>query len=501
MLFNSFEFICLFLPITLWIFFAIGGRGWERGANAWLMMASLFFYGWWKPAYLVLLGFSLVFNYTVGAVLSQRFQVPVSRKLMLMLGLCVNLSLISYYKYANFFAININAVAGTNFNLNNVILPLGISFFTFEQIAFLVDVYRGTTKEHSFIKYCLFVTFFPRLIAGPIILHQEIIPQFNKNETYQFDAENLAVGLTIFITGLFKKVILADGIAVYATPVFEAAARGQGLTFLEGWSGAIAYLFQLYFDFSGYSEMAIGAARMFGIKLPLNFNSPYKSANIIEFWRHWHMTLSRFLREYLYIPLGGNRKGELRHHANLMITMLLGGLWHGAGWTFVFWGGLHGIYLVINHQWHAFRRSLGHDLKKITWWGSLLGCLITFLAVLVSWVFFRAENLKAAFAILASMSGANGLSLSSTLPTNIKMLVLLALGVWLLPNTQQWLVHYDPAFDKVTADTPSVWGERLWTKLQWRPALFQSLLLSLMAFFALLKMFSVTHSEFLYFNF
>ena len=289
-----------------------------------------------------------------------------------------------------------------------IVLPLAISFFTLQQITYLVDANSGETKEYNFLHYCLFVTFFPQLIAGPIVHHREMLPQFEQSSAYRFVQSNFASGTAIFLLGLFKKVVLADGVAVYATPVFNAAEAGAVLTFFEAWTGATAYTFQLYFDFSGYSDMAIGIARMFNINLPLNFNSPYKAVNITEFWRRWHMTLSRFLRDYLYIPLGGNRKGKTRRHVNLMITMLLGGLWHGAGWTFVAWGALHGFYLVVNHSWHALRRALNPNPRSYGIAGQALAWLITMNAVVVAWVFFRAESFNGAIAILEGMAGMNG---------------------------------------------------------------------------------------------
>ncbi|MCP2730046.1 MBOAT family O-acyltransferase [Limnofasciculus baicalensis] len=501
MLFNSSEFIFLFLPITLLVFFGIG-KYYDKFAIAWLVATSLFFYSWWNPAYLILLISSLLFNYFIGYALSQQFESSLRKKIILFLGIIVNLSLITYFKYANFFLSTANDITGTEFNLTQVILPLGISFFTFEQITFIVDVYRGITKESSLLNYALFVTFFPRLIAGPIILHRETIPQFANPSIYRFNSEDMEVGITIFMIGMAKKVLIADNIAIYATPVFNAAAQGVPITFYDAWSGALAYTFQLYFDFSGYSEMALGAARMFGIKLPLNFNSPYQAVNISDFWRRWHITLSNFSRDYLYIPLGGNRQGKIRHNINLMITMLLGGLWHGAGWTFVFWGGLHGAYLVINHQWRSFRKSLGHDLKKTHWWSVGLACFVTFIAVVVGWVFFRAENLNSAVAILKTMIGANGLSMSaSVVPERKKLLVVLLLFVWFVPNTQQWLSKYSPALNLPRAETSPSWGNRLWQKIQWQPTKLIGVLFGILAFILIKIVLEAPKTEFLYFNF
>jgi len=355
-----YEFLLLFLPVVLIGYYLIGSRQHHRLASSWLLAASLFFYGWWNPVYVVLILFSIIFNYALGLSLASGEK---KQRVLLSFGIIVNLSLLAYFKYTVFILDNVYGLLDMNFDLPDIVLPLAISFFTFQQIAYLVDAYQNKTKEYNFLQYSLFVTFFPQLIAGPIVHHREMMTQFAKNSTYCFNAKMLELGLAIFTLGLFKKVVIADGIAAYSTPVFNAATSGMALTFFDSWTGALAYTFQLYFDFSAYSDMAIGIGLMFGIRLPINFFSPYKAVNIIDFWKRWHMTLSRFLRDYLYIPLGGNRKGSTRRYFNLMVTMLLGGLWHGAGWTFIIWGGLHGIYLAINHVWHGLRRHLGHDLS------------------------------------------------------------------------------------------------------------------------------------------
>ena len=411
MLFNSFEFILFFLPIVLVVFYRLVHNGKQGPALYWLVLASLFFYGWWKPAYLYLITGSVLFNYWVGSLLTSSRLPVASRRPVLLSGVAINLASIGYYKYANFFVDNINTVFGSSYHLDTILLPLAISFFTFQQIAYLVDAYRGETEEHNFRNYALFVTFFPQLIAGPIVHHKEMLPQFMEKDANHFSSGNLVIGLSIFAIGLFKKVVIADGVAPYSDSVFAMANTGETVYLLEAWTGAIAYTLQLYFDFSGYSDMAIGIARMFGIKLPVNFNSPYKSLNIIDFWRRWHITLSRFLRDYLYFSLGGNRKGPTRRHINLMTTMLLGGLWHGAGWTFIIWGGLHGLYLIINHAWRTLRSKLGHDLNHGSFLGTLLARALTLLCVIVAWVYFRAESLQAAHHILAGMAGLNGVSL------------------------------------------------------------------------------------------
>ncbi|MEB3279097.1 MAG: MBOAT family protein [Lyngbya sp.] len=529
MLFNSPEFIFFFMPIVLLVFFFIGHKqlnivGLQLEASIfWLVCASLFFYGWWNPPYLILIVISIAFNYICGSYLSHHLADRYSsKKLFLVLGVCFNLALIGYYKYANFFLSNINHLIGYNISISSVILPLGISFYTFQQIAYLVDAYRGETKEYNFLNYSLFVTFFPQLIAGPIVHHKDILHQFRQDYIYRFSSQCLSIGLTVFIAGLFKKVVFADRIAAFSTPVFAAASQGVTLTFSEAWAGALAYTLQLYFDFSGYSDMAIGIAYMFGIRLPLNFDSPYKAVSIVDFWRRWHITLSNFLRDYLYIPLGGNRKGKIRRHINLMMTMLLGGLWHGAGWTFIFWGGLHGVYLVINHQYRSFRRSIGQDTKQDGWFLRGIGWLVTFLAVMVSWIFFRADSFQSALSILSSMIGLNGISLPEfwepylsfmknwgvdfqgfTVNVGISQkyavfgITCLLLVAWFTPNTQQWMGKYSPALTPPSDELIGI--SNLWKKIQWQPNKLWSSILGLITAVTLLGMTRV--SEFLYFQF
>lgn len=443
----------------------------HRLATLWLAVASLFFYGWWNPVYVLLVMVSITVNYAFGyAVGHARLKSEHNAKTVLTFAVITNLALLAYFKYANFFVANLSQLAGTELMVVNVVLPLGISFFTVTQIAFLVDVYRGVAREYNFIHYVLFVTYFPHLIAGPVLHHKQMMPQFGHAETYRINLENINVGLTIFIIGLAKKVLLADQFALYANPVFDVVAHGGEPKLIEAWIGALAYTLQLYFDFSGYSDMAVGLSRMFNIKLPLNFDSPYKSPNIIEFWRRWHMTLSAFLREYLYIPLGGSRKGALSRYANLMITMLLGGLWHGAGWTFVLWGGLHGLYLVTNHGWRLMTGSTGRSSSCRT----VAGVCLTFIAVVIAWVPFRAADLGSAIRMWSGMFGANGISLPGRLATQVPvwlsefavfdgllpLTALIALDtifalqfglavIWLLPNTQQWMAKHSPALGVV----------------------------------------------------
>ena len=406
MLFNSYQFVFGFLPVAFIGFFLIARVG-HRAAALWLAFASLFFYGWWNPHYLALLLGSIAFNYTMGYAIGRqraRHGESTEGKWLLAFALSINLLLLGYFKYTDFFIGTVNDLAGAMLAFARIILPLGISFFTFTQIAFLVDVYRGIAKEYNPVHYLLFVTYFPHLIAGPILHHKQMMPQFDDNATYRPNVRNINIGLTIFTIGLFKKVMLADQFALYANPVFDGAAAGLHPGIIDSWIAALAYTLQLYFDFSGYSDMAIGLSRLFNIDLPVNFNSPYKAQNIVDFWRRWHMTLSAFLRDYLYIPLGGNRHGTARRYVNLMVTMLLGGLWHGANWTFVLWGLLHGSYLVINHGWDALRAHVA--LPKLPG-SSALAWAITFLAVVIAWVVFRATSFHGAMAVLDGMIGRN----------------------------------------------------------------------------------------------
>ncbi|MEM8827331.1 MAG: MBOAT family protein, partial [Pseudomonadota bacterium] len=409
MLFNSYVFIFAFLPLAI-VGFVVAARRSRRLAAGWLVLASLVFYGWWNPPYVAVLIASIIVNYLTGKAISQRVRDGGGGASGLMwTGVAFNLALLGYYKYANFFVENVAAATGSGWTIEAVLLPIGISFYTFTQIAYLIDCYRGFVKEYDVVNYALFVSFFPQLIAGPILHHKEMMPQFAKAETYRITSANMAVGTTIFLIGLFKKAVLADGIAIYASPAFATVDDGGSLDLFTAWGGALAYTFQLYFDFSGYSDMAIGLARMFGIVLPLNFASPYKSRSITEFWRTWHMTLSRFLRDYLYISLGGNRRGKARRYLNLFLTMLLGGFWHGAGWNFAIWGALHGLYLMVNHAWSGLFGTGGGRGR------ALFGWTVTFFAVVVGWVFFRALTLDGALAMLAAMVGAEGAALPAAI--------------------------------------------------------------------------------------
>jgi D-alanyl-lipoteichoic acid acyltransferase DltB (MBOAT superfamily) len=414
MLFNSYEFIFGFLPVAFVGFFVLARVG-VFYAALWLGFASVIFYGYWNPRFVLLLLGSIAFNYAAGYLIAHTR--GLARIAVTSFAIAANLLVLAYFKYANFFLSALNDISGSHWGALSIILPLGISFFTFTQIAFLVDVHRNIAREYNPTHYLLFVTFFPHLIAGPLLHHKQMMPQFAEPATYKVNWQNIAAGLIIFSIGLAKKVLIADNLAPTADRIFASAHNGVAVTFFDAWAGTLAYTFQLYFDFSGYSDMAIGLALLFNIRLPLNFDAPYRSLSIADFWKRWHISLSTFLRDYLYIPLGGNRKGEPRRYLNLLITMVLGGLWHGANWTFVIWGTLHGVFLSLNYLWRSIKERLG--LKPGTSRLSAFGAWsLTFLCVCIAWVFFRAETVADARSILSGMAGLNGFSL----PTNLASL-------------------------------------------------------------------------------
>ena len=515
MLFSSSEFIFAFLPLVYAGFLITQRLRLQHAAMVWLVVASLFFYGWWNPRYLLLIVGLIAINFwlgrLIGAAATRR-----GARLLLIAGLTINIGSLIYFKYANFLLDNFNLAAGTRYSIGAIILPLGISFFTFQKIAFLVDTYRGQVKRIGLLEFSLFVLFFPQLIAGPIVHHSEVVPQFKSFGRRRVSWDDLIVGLGFFFAGLFKKVVLADTLAAFAvTPVFASLAHNATPKFLEAWAGVLGYTLQLYFDFSGYSDMAIGAALLFGIRLPLNFNSPYKSTSIIDFWRRWHMTLSRFLRDYLYFALGGNRRGPLRRQINLMLTMLLGGIWHGAGWTYVIWGTLHGVYLAVNHAWRSVcERVLRVDPARSTLMGRGAAACITFLAVIVGWVFFRADSVPHALWLLGAMSGINGVELPAWLAgvPGVHILAggaayghlqgalpfaLIAAGlawVWLLPNTQELFARFTTALGS-EASPPHR------PLFQFRYGWSSAILMSAVILVSLLYVRSNVAQEFLYFDF
>lgn len=503
MLFNSYIFIFAFLPVVLAGYFVLGRIGVGGATKVWLIAASCFFYGWWSIPFLGLLLASIAFNYGCGKAIrhvahAERGAVGV----VLGLAIAANLSVLAWFKYAHFIADNVGAVSGVDFSVEAIVLPLAISFYTFQQIAYLVDCSRRRVAEHGFLDYALFVTFYPQLVAGPILHHSEMMPQFHRSR-HRFRHEDFAAGMTFFVLGLIKKVVLADSVSPLVDPVFRIGA-GASFGCLEAWIAVLAASVRIYFDFSGYSDMAVGLARMLGIRLPYNFNSPYQATSIIDFWRRWHITLSRFLRDYVYIALGGNRRGPSRRYLNLMATMLLGGLWHGAGWTFVVWGGLHGFYLLVNHAWHAMQRRF-----EGTAWAVRLprpaGQVLTLAAVLIAWVFFHAASFGQALAVLGAMAGLDG-SVPSlhgwvfdelarggrpAVDMQARLLVLL-LGIAIVlfaPNAQTMI---DGRATLRTIGRPAAW-------LAWRPSAAWAGVMLLAFLFTLTQMSKV--KAFIYFQF
>lgn len=478
MLFNSYIYILAFLPISLIVYWLLVRFGAVKAAKLWLVAASFYFYGWWDVRYVPLLAASVLFNYAVGLLLARGAHeendadgstggrgagrgADRRRRLILGFGIAANIALLCYYKYMDFFIENLNALLHADWGLLELVLPLGISFYTFSQITYLVDSYKGIVRENSLLNYSLFVTFFPQLIAGPILHHREMMPQFADPNNYRANVRNFSLGITIFAAGLVKKVVIADTLAPIAAYGFDEAAS---LTLVEAWMTSLSYTFQLYFDFSGYTDMAIGAALLFNIRLPFNFDSPYKSLNIRVFWRRWHMTLGRFLMNYVYIPLGGNRRGKLRTYVNLLATFLIGGLWHGAGWTFIFWGFLHGAALVVHRIWMQWNLKM----PKILAW------FLTFQFVNASWVFFRAKEWEDALKVLRGMVNFDSIGLRSA---DMSTLALLA-GVFILA---------------VAFRNTNSWQERF------RPRMWMAGAVAFGVMYALIQMNKI--SEFLYFNF
>lgn len=513
MLFNSNEFLFVFLPITYAIYHL--ARKYAAGSLcfAFLAIASIAFYAISDAHHLWLFIISIAVNFLFGRQLLSR-----PSRALVATGLAFNLILLGIFKYANFTVAQLDLL-GLHLPAPDIVLPVGVSFFTFTQIAFLVDAYKGKVRELDLTRYGLFVSFFPHLIAGPIIHHAEMMPQFENRRRLRLSRWT-AIGLMLMAVGLMKKLLLADKVAELSSPIFAAANNGETVHFFQAWTATLAYTFQIYFDFSAYSEMAIGLSLMLGVRLPANFNSPYKSVSIIDFWRRWHMTLSRFLRDYLYIPLGGNRNGKVARYRNLMTTMLLGGLWHGAGWTFALWGALHGSYLVINHLWNGSRPA---DKRKLPFG---LGPILTFFAVMMAWVPFRAENISATRTMFAAMFGFNGLGLPLELRTlarhlhldlaqfgvtyfaendrmiyytNWAWLLLAAVIAFAAPNALQLTRRFNPALD--SSELRETWGPKLARIPTWRPGLWSGIAAGAALFVAVKIINSAASTEFLYFQF
>ena len=481
MIFSSYEFIFIFLPITFFLYFYLNKNKHTKLATASLALASLFFYSWWNIIYLPLILSSVAINYSLGLLIMKSLRL---KKILMIIGILLNLSLLIYFKYSDFFLQNINLVFETEYSLLNLTLPLAISFFTFQQIAFLVDSFKGDIERHNFLNYVVFVTFFPQLIAGPIVHHKEMMPQFTKVRNKFINHKNLFLGLFIFSIGLFKKVVIADSFAIWATNGFDFMEQ---LNLIEAWVTSLSYTFQLYFDFSGYMDMAVGAALLFNIKLPLNFNSPYKSTNIRDFWKRWHITLSRFLRDYVYIPMGGSKNGRFKMYSNLFATFLLGGLWHGAGWTFIIWGALHAFAIIIHRIW--IRTGI-----KVN---NLLAWFLTFNFINFSWVFFRANQWDDAIKVLKGMLGFSGVVLPSMLQS-----------IFFLQGNK---VVFGEVFTNFNSDTEII----LWILIAFLMSLFfknsnqiivtykpsNKLIIFIVSLFIISLMNLDKHVDFIYFNF
>ncbi|MBU7594466.1 MBOAT family O-acyltransferase [Metabacillus halosaccharovorans] len=494
MLFNSFEYIFFFLPIVLFIYFFLNRKKLLTVSKLWLLLASLFFYSWWNIIYLPLILVSILFNYFIGILLTSD-QILKRKRLFLTFGIVSNICLLGYFKYSDFFISNVNSVFHTNFNLLKLALPLAISFFTFQQIAYLVDSYRKETKEFDFLSYGLFVTFFPQLIAGPIVHHKEIMPQFNNLRNKVFNYRNQAMGIFIFSIGLFKKVILADTFSIWATEGFDTLEQ---LSLIEGWVTSLSFTFQIYFDFSGYMDMAMGAALLFNIRLPLNFKSPYKGINIQDTWNRWHMTLGQFLYKYIFMPfnkfllknvfkpLGLKKYVRIRTYLSLLTLFLVSGIWHGAGWTFIFWGFLHGSATVIHHIW----KTSGIKMNKIMAW------VITFNFVNFTMIFFRAQDFHDAIKVIKGMVGLNGIIFPDIFRNiiNLSSNDLITYGVLPLTDVSNAIKYLLIAFIIILCFKNS---NELMEKFKpsWKTLIFTFILL----------IYSVLHitkvSEFLYFNF
>jgi alginate O-acetyltransferase complex protein AlgI len=497
MLFNSYPFLLIFLPAVLILFAAL--QRFPLMAALFIQGASVAFYGYWSKRALLVLGASVAINFAVSRCMFANLKFDQTRlKLWLIVGVTANLSLLGYFKYADFFLQNFNAMFGADVSPLKLLLPLAISFYTFEQISYLIDLRRGQITDRSALNFLTFTLFFPRLLAGPIVRYNQISQQLPPaGEGFRLTASNFAVGAAFLASGLFKKVILGDTAAAVADPVFGTTAAGSLVSSASAIAGLLAFAFQIYFDFSGYSDMAIGLARMFGIHLPANFASPYKSTSIIEFWRRWHISLSTYLRDYLYFSLGGSHRGEGRKYTALVATMLLGGLWHGAGWNFVIWGALHGAFLCANHLW-----------RKLQWAtvGPVVAWMLTFSCVTFAWIFFRAPTLGAVATLLQSIvHGSAGADIWGAVAgqgdevargphgaaQTIAFLVFCGSILMALPNTQQLLRFYWPN------ETAPVAGAFRW--LAWKPsqawALYTALLVLMSAVFL------ARPSKFIYFQF
>jgi alginate O-acetyltransferase complex protein AlgI len=545
MLFNTYEFIFAFLPATLACFYAIGIVS-QTWALRWIIFVSLLFYAWWRPLNVLLIAPSILINFALARTLQRlgedekRSQVS---RLVLLLGLAFNVAFLGYFKYSDFGRSVIHDVFGANVVLTHVILPLGISFITFQKIAFLIDVHAKRVKSFTLQDYCLFVLFFPQLIAGPIVHYREMMPQFH-GASCRFDKENFAVGLTLLSFGLFKKVVIADHIAPFVTPIYEQAASGSAISLILAWAAAVGFTLQIYFDFSGYTDMALGLARFFGVRLPQNFNSPLQASSIIDFWMRWHMTLTRFLTAYIYNPLAlwstrrrlasgrpglGGRSTTIGAFTYLLmfpllLTMLVSGLWHGAGYGFIVWGLLHGFFLTINHAWRLIRPQIWSDTRSYERFMQPFGQLLTFIVVAVAMLFFRSPTITSALDLVKGLVGKNGVALPQAIYDHLGPLASWLhrvgvttvapelwngeefgrMAVWIIasllialacPNSLQILARYEPALG-VKPSPMYIAGRRV---VEWNPSVPWAFGVSIMAAMAILSLHG--RSEFLYWQF
>ena len=543
MLFNSYEFIFVFLPVTLAGFFLLGLSS-RNLALGWIVAASIAFYAWWRPINVLIIAPSIIVNFVLArwllSLTADKARAGLAR-LVLVLGIAFNVAFLGYFKYVNFLTTAANDVIGTNFVLTQIILPLGISFITFQKIAFLIDVHGRRIPSFSLRDYCLFVLFFPQLIAGPIVHYREMMPQFQQARC-RWDKEDIAVGLSLFVFGLFKKVVLADGISEHVSPIYETAAAGSEITLFPAWIAAIGFTLQIYFDFSGYSDMALGLARFFGVRLPANFDSPLKATNIIDFWLRWHMTLTRFLTAYLYNPLVlwltrrrmakglpgfGGRAASVGAFFQLLaaptlLTMFVSGLWHGAGYLFILWGLLHGVYLAVNHAWRLFGPRTWSNKETYDRFMRPTGFVLTFLSVVFAMVLFRSANADAAKELLQGMVGLNGISLPQQIHAQLGPLkgllqsfvsastvmsaqefvlamawvAVLLLVALMFPNTLQLMARYEPALGVHSKPAAPLF---LLRALDWTPTAPWAVAMSSLVVAAVMRLGG--KSEFLYWQF
>ena len=489
MLFSSYVFLFIFLPVTLCLYWMCDRFQWASKAS-FLVAASLVFYGYWEPIHVPLMVGSIIVNFFLAARLTPHAG---HQRWLLTISIAFNLALLGLFKYSSFCLGEFSRLSGLEFAWPQLALPLGISFFTFQQIAYLVDCYQKKAPTYRPLEYAGFVLFFPQLIAGPIVHHNQLANQLRPNKNAWLRADHMAIGITVFVIGLFKKIAIADSMAPLADAGFSAV-NGSAISAVSGWTATLAYTCQIYFDFSGYSDMAIGLGWMFSIKLPINFNSPYKATSIVDFWRRWHITLSTFLRDYLYFPLGGSRRGSIRRYVNLLTTMLLGGIWHGAGWNFIVWGGLHGAFLCVNHGWSNLtgRRQQGVHRKYI-WMAS--SWLVTMLSVIAAWVVFRTETLAAASSMLQALTFQSNIPslIDGASVQNLAIVVCVFLSCTFLPNTQQLMSGYLDEADKPRQ------SESAWAWATWRPNAFRGVMTAMLFMVAISLLTRV--KTFLYFQF